>query len=94
MYKLDINAVETEGQQIIAFYKKQLDTFYSMKKEIEKVQWSDSNYDRLVESMNTIGHEICKIIQTLTNGNDVYVISDLLPLAREYTQNASKFPKL
>ena len=94
MYKIEISSLESEKQEIIYIYKKQLEAFRYIKKEIERVQWSDANYDRLVESMNMIGRELCKALQAITNGNDVYVISDLLPLAREYKENGRRFPKL
>lgn len=94
MYKIEISSLEAEKQSVIYFYKRQLEEFRHMKKEIEKVQWYDANYDRLIESMNIIGRELSNIIQTITNGNDVFVISDLIPLARQYKENERKFPKI
>ena len=94
MYKIDIDSVENEMQGVIAFYKKQIEAFRQIRKQIETVQWSDANYDRLIVSMNTIGKELCNIIQHLSNGNDVYVISEILPLAKEYLSNQTKFPRI
>lgn len=94
MIKIDVNALEQEKQSIIMFYKKQIEAFRHIKKEAEKVQWADSNYDSFVDSMNIIGEALSTILQSITNGSDVYVISDVLPLAREYLDNERRFPKI
>ncbi len=94
MINIDINSLESEKQTVIMFYKKQVEAFRNIKREAEKVQWADSKYDEFVSSMNTIGSTLSTLLQTITNGSDVYVISDLLPLAREYLENERKFPKL
>ena len=64
------------------------------KKEAENVEWSDIKYDEFVETMNSIGSTLSRLFQTITNGSDVYVISELLPIAREYLQNERKFPNI
>ena len=92
MINIEIDAIENEKQSVIMFYKKQVEAFRAIKKEAEKVEWADTNYDRFVESMNEIGSALSELLQTITNGNDVYVISELLPLAREYLENERKFP--
>ncbi len=94
MINIEMNAVENEKLAVIAFYKKQIEAFRNIKKESEKVQWNDANYDAFVESMNIIGKALAHIIQTLSDGSDVYIISDVLHLAKEYMENAKKFPKL
>ena len=88
MIKIDINSLESEKQSVIMFYKKQIEAFRNIKKEAEKVQWADSNYDDFVSSMNLIGGALSQMLQAITNGTDVYVISDVLPLAREYLTNS------
>ncbi len=94
MINIEIDAIENEKQSVIMFYKKQVESFRAIKKEAEKVEWSDSNYDRFVESMNEIGTALSALLQTITNGIDVYVISEILPLAREYLENERKFPRI
>ena len=94
MIKIDVNALENEKQSVITFYKKQIEAFRHIKKEVEKVEWADSNYDEFVNSMNLIGGALAEMLGAVTNGSDVYVISDILPLAREYLNNERKFPKL
>ncbi len=94
MIEIDVNALESEKQAVIMFYKKQVEAFRNVKKEAEKVQWADANYDAFVSSMNEIGDALRKILGSITNGNDVYVISELLPLTREYLENERKFPKI
>ena len=94
MLKIDVNALESEKQTVIAFYKKQVEAFRNIKKEAEGVQWADANYDEFVSSMNIIGGALSKILHTISNGSDVYAISDILPLAREYLENERKFPRI
>ena len=94
MIHVEIKDVENEKLAVLSFYKKQIETFRNLKKEIEKVQWDDANYDALVVSMNTIGASLAKIIQTLSDGRDVYIISELLLLSQEYMSIAKKFPKI
>lgn len=94
MIEIDINALEGEKQTVIMFYKKQIEAFRHIKKEAEKVEWADSNYDEFVSSMNLIGDALCKMLNTITNGTDVYVISDIVPLARKYLENERRFPKI
>ena len=94
MINIEINDLESEKQTVILFYKKQVEAFRAIKKEAENVEWSDIKYDEFVETMNSIGSTLSKIFQTITNGSDVYVISELLPIAREYLQNERKFPNI
>lgn len=94
MFNIDMNALESEKQTVIMFYKKQVEAFRYIKREIEKVQWADANYDELVSSMNEIGKALSSIIQTISNGSDVYIIDELLPLAREYLENEKRFPRI
>ena len=94
MIHVEIKDVENEKLAILSFYKKQIEAFRNLKKEIEKVQWDDANYDAFVVSMNAIGASLAKIIQTLSNGRDVYIISELLLLSQEYMSLAKKFPKI
>ena len=86
MIKIDVNALESEKQSVIMFYKKQIESFRYIKKEAEGVQWADSKYDDFVDSMNIIGEALSQMLQAITNGSDVYVISDILPLANEYLE--------
>lgn len=94
MIRIDVNSLEQEKQAVIMFYKKQIEAFRYIKKEAERVQWADSNYDEFVSSMNMIGDALSAMLQSITNGSDVYVISDVLPLAREYLDNERRFPKI
>ena len=94
MIRIDVNALECEKQEIIRIYKKQVEAFRYIKKEAEKVQWADSKYDEFVNSMNEIGSILSKMLGEITNGDDVYVISQLIPLARTYLENERRFPKI
>ena len=94
MIKIEIEHLEQEKLAILAFYKKQIEAYRVLRQECEKVQWSDQNYDRFVESMNLIGHSLSKIIQSLSDGRDVYMISELLRLAKDYVDCAREFPKI
>jgi len=86
--------MENEKNAVIFTYKRQLNAFHHIKKEIEKIQWEDANYDALIEQMNAIGKELAKALQLITNGDDVYAISDVIPLATKYLQHAEKFPQI
>lgn len=94
MIHLEINDIENEKLAVVSFYKKQIEAFRNIKKECEKVEWDDANYDAFVVSMNAIGESLAKIIQTLSDGRDVYIISELLLLGQEYMSIAKKFPKV
>lgn len=94
MISIDINDLELEKRAIINFYKRQIEAFRLIKKEVEKVEWSDANYDEFVNCMNVVGSSLAKIIQSLSNGTDVYLISELLVLANEYVELEKKFPKI
>ncbi|MBR2024194.1 MAG: hypothetical protein IKA02_00110 [Clostridia bacterium] len=94
MVSVEIRQLEMEKNEVIRFFKKQIETFRNVKKEIEKVQWNDARYDELVNAMNQIGMALSQGIQILTNGNKVYIIDDLLPLVEEYKALARQFPKI
>jgi len=91
---MDMNALEGERMAVIDFYKKQLEAYRHIKREIEKVQWADANYDALVSSMNLIGSALSNAISTLSNGSDVYVVDELMVLGRRYLENERKFPRI
>lgn len=93
MISIDISQLEMEKQEILRIFKKQLDSFRSLKKEIEKVEWADAKYDDLVSSINEITRAISQAIGEITNGYDTYVIDELLPLAKDYVDIAREFPK-
>ena len=92
MYKIDIDALEREKAAVISFYKRQVEAFRDIKKAAEKVQWADERYDEFVISMNSIGSALVAVLQTISNGDDVYAISQLLLAAEEYLQFEKKFP--
>lgn len=92
--KIEMNALEDEMHTVITVYKRQLEAFSHIKKELEKVQWADSKYDKLIDSMNIIGQALSSTLQSLTNGHDVFMISDLIPLAEEYLNCEKRFPRI
>lgn len=92
--KIDIGALESERLAVISTYKKQLEAFRYIKKELEKVRWADSKYDELIEKMNVIGRTLSEVLQKLTNGDDVYVIGDTIDFANQYLENEKRFPSL
>ena len=94
MLEINMNSLEMEKQEVISYYKKQVEAFRRIKKEAERVQWADANYDEFVTTMNIIGQALSSILGTISNGTDVYVISELLPLARAYLENERKFPRI
>ena len=87
MINIEKNALENEKELVISFYKKQIEAFHSIKKASEKIQWNDENYDKYIACMNEIGRALSCAIQVLTNGDDVYIIDELLPLINEYIEN-------
>lgn len=93
MISIDISQLEMEKQEILYIFKEQLDSFRSLKKEVEKVEWADARYDNLVSSINEITRVISQAICEITNGYDTYVIDELLPLAKDYIDIAREFPK-
>lgn len=90
--KADTAQLRNEQEAIIRFFKEQIDAFANMKKTIEKVQWADSKYDELIVCMNGIGAAISNLIQVLTNGRDVYILSEFMNLLDQYTNLANSFP--
>ena len=94
MISVDIEDLEREQRLIINFYKKQIEEFTLIKKECEKVEWSDKNYDEFVLSMNIVAQALSKLLQSITNGQNVYIVSELLNLANKYVENVKKFPKI
>ena len=94
MIEIDIKDLEAERDEILRFFKKQLEKYRGLKRDIEKAEWADSNYDALVDSMNAIGKALAQAILTITNGNDAYIIDELIPLAKDYISVATEFPKV
>lgn len=94
MTNISMNVLESEAQAIVAFYNKQIRAYQYIKKEATKLPWSDAQYDAFVDSMNTVGSALSGILQTLTDGNRVYLISELSCLAEEYMETAKDFPQL
>lgn len=92
--KADNIELKNEASNIIHFLNKQIDAFTSIKKIIENIQWADSKYDNLIICMNDIGSSISNLIQELTNGRDVYILSELMVLLDQYIDLASDFPKI
>ena len=94
MTELNIRDLEDERDEILRFFKKQLEKFRYLKRDIEKSEWSDSNYDELIVSMNAIGKALSEAVLRLTNGDNAYIIDELLPLAKSYVAVADAFPKI
>ena len=94
MISVEIRQLEMEKSEVIRFFKKQIELFRNLKKEIERVQWNDQRYDELIIAINEIGMALSQGIQMLTNGNQVYAIDELLPLVEEYRALARQFPKI
>ena len=94
MTNVEINQLEMQRQEILRIFKKQLEAFQGLKKEIERVEWADDKYDRLVTAINEIASAISQAIHKITNGNNTYAIDELLVLARNYVAVAREFPKL
>lgn len=92
--KADTVQLKNEEAVVIRFLKEQINAFSSIKKTIENVQWADAKYDELIICMNVIGAEISDLIQMLTNGRDVYVLSELTVLIDQYTKLENSFPRL
>jgi hypothetical protein len=92
--KIEMNALESEKRTVIRVYKRQLDAFRYIKKDLERIQWADEHYDQLIESINIISQTLSSTLQSLTNGDDVYIISDLIPMAEKYLEYEKKFPRL
>ena len=43
MLEINMNSLEMEKQEVISYYKKQVEAFRRIKKEAERVQWADAN---------------------------------------------------
>lgn len=92
--KLNISTVETEKTEIIKIYKTLLDDYRQIKRYVERANWNDEKYYYLVESLNTIGKALSNALNTLTNGNDVYIIDDLIFWTDKYLENKNNFPQI
>lgn len=92
--KLNISTVETEKTEIIKIYKTLLDDYRQIKRYVERANWNDEKYYYLVESLNTIGKALSNALHTLTNGNDVYIIDDLIFWTDKYLENKNNFPQI
>ena len=90
--KLNISDLEIEKNEIIRVYKKQLETCYQIKKSFERISWDDERYDKCIESINLIFKSLLNALNTLTNGDDLYIIDDLICFAKKYMDNGKKFP--
>ena len=91
--KLNISDLEAERRTIIMIYKKQLESYYQIKKQIENARWDDERYDRTIDSLNTIGRALLDGLEKLTNGNEVYAIDEVILASKKYLENKSRFPK-
>ena len=92
--KFNINDLENEKREIVRIYKKQVEAYQQIKKYIEHAKWDDERYDTLIESLNNIGSTLSNALHSLTNGDDVYIIDDLVWAAQKYLENSSKFPRI
>ena len=94
MVHINMRDLEYEAMTVVKFYEKQQEAFRVIKKAAENVQWADANYDAFVDSMNIIGMELSKILQSLTDGDEVYMITELLQRGQDYLENEKMFPLL
>ena len=94
MVHMNMRELELEEMDIIQFYKRQLDAYHRIKKEAEKVQWADARYDAFVSSMNAIGKELAALLQSLSDGDNVYILTELMQFGKDYLENERKFPSL
>ena len=92
--KLNINSIENEKREIVRIYKKQVEAYQQIKKYIEHAKWDDERYDRLIEILNIIGGTLSNALHNLTNGDNVYIIDDLVFAAQKYLENRGKFPQI
>ena len=90
MVHINMRDLEYEAMTVVKFYEKQQEAFRVIKKAAENVQWADANYDAFVDSMNIIGMELSKI----TDGDEVYMITELLQRGKDYLENEKMFPLL
>ena len=94
MIKVNINNLIKEEREILAFFKKQISEFQEVKAACEKVEWNDELYNQFIQTMNVIGQSLSRIIQCLTNGRDVFLITEFIPYLNQYLEVAKKFPKI
>lgn len=94
MIKVNINNLIKEEREILAFFKKQISEFQEVKVACEKVEWNDELYNQFIQTMNVIGQSLSQIIQCLTNGRDVFLITEFIPYLNQYLEVAKKFPKI
>ena len=89
--KLNKPDMIAEKNAVIEVFKKNTEAFSYLKKQIENVRWADPRYDELINRMNETVKILCDALETLTNGRDVFAISELEPLIDEYTRLKNKF---
>lgn len=94
MINADVNKLKAEEREVIQFFKNQIKTLTELKRACEKVQWNDQLYDSFVLTITEINRTFVDMLQTLTNGTDVYLISEFIPYLKEYLKFAKKFPIL
>lgn len=90
--KVDLDNLKREEREILVFFKKQVEEFQELKKICEKVEWNDALYNQFIDSMNAIGKALSTIIQTITNGKDVYLITEFMPYLQNFLEMAKSFP--
>jgi hypothetical protein len=86
--------LESEKREVIKMYKKQVEAYQQIKRYIEHAKWDDDRYDKLIDSLNIIGGALSNALHKLTNGDEVYVIDDLVWAAQKYLENKDKFPQI
>lgn len=92
--KINIGSLEEERFTVIATYKKMLEDFSHIKALVEKVGWYDEQYDKLIDSLNTIAFSLSNAIYMLTNGYNVYAVDELIHSAESYLNTQKAFPKI
>lgn len=92
--KLNISALEIEKNDIIRLYKKQLEDYRQIKKLVERAAWDDEKYYALIENLNIVGKSLAKALHALTDGDNIYIIDDLVFWTQKYLENKDKFPQI
>ena len=90
--KATIEDLIREEREWFTFLKKQINEFCDIKRACENVAWDDELYNQFVVSMNEIGKALSTIIQTMTNGRDVFLITEFIPFLNDYLETGKEFP--
>lgn len=91
--KCDIEGLEKYRDYIKDYYKKTYASFKRLKKKCESAEWNDEVYMGVMNELNECFRGIAAALSELTDGYNVRMLDELIPLTRKYLMCKSAFPK-